>query len=371
MKLKMICALVMMLIGANAQALIEFGGHDGNGGGGFCNQGVCKTAAEAGIKIRGSSTTPDYWIMPSDVLNELQRITASLPLGGKEILKKSFGDPDTYMIVDSVKDRALKEIKKNYIDVMKENGFSPSAGVLEIFAVSDSEHYTPDNKTYLLPSFFKLSARQKALILIHEGNIRNRSSLTEALEFDSLLLSYLKDPRGLSFDYLRFLGSIDWQMNQNDRDSSKLFALVVDFIQRQSGRRLTLANFRDSDFLPGFPLESPVSEGGLDRIGPMAVAKSSAAFGPRFSKIFAKTTMRTIATNNGKMWTVDAADVGNACQGREGLPGFEKWPLIPLLDADRSLVVAVDCSKKSKGGVYSGYIIAIWYLNLGNRIDHF
>ena len=54
---------------------------------------------------------------------------------------------------------------------MSKNYFKPSSGELEIFAVSDSI------STYLLPSFFKLSSRQQALILIHESNIRKGETL--------------------------------------------------------------------------------------------------------------------------------------------------------------------------------------------------
>ncbi|MBO9665663.1 MAG: hypothetical protein J7501_02480 [Bdellovibrio sp.] len=352
MKLKALCALIILTAATQAHAKWFFGGHDGNGGGGFCNQGVCKTAAEAGIQIKGDSQNPSYWILPGDVIQQVEGIISALPFGQTYLKTKTFATPSTFVVAESFNWNAMRRIKNDYKEVMAKNNFAKPSGELEIFAISDSRY------TYLLPSFFKLNSRQKALILIHEGNIRAGLSLAKTLEFDSLLLNYLQDRQGNNFDYPRFLGSLQDIVSPRGRDlndDAKVFAALVDHITTKSGRNLSLANFRDDgyDNLSFYP-------DSLAEVGRLAVAKSASVFGPRFSKMFGAAQM-SLFLSHGDYYKYDATSI---CKGLESKPGFQKWPLV--LVESKSVVAAVNCGLKYKDGYYGALKLVINYIDFGN-----
>ncbi len=365
MKLKALCAVAALIIAAQAQAKI-FGGHDGNGGGGFCTEGVCKTAAEAGIKIKSDSQNPNYWVFPADVIQQTENIITALPFGRDVIKNRTFATPSTFVLANEVDSRAMKRIKKNYEEVMEKNGFTKPLGELEIFAISDSQY------TYLLPSFFRLNSRQKALILIHEGNIREGLSLAKTLELDGLLLSYLNDHQGNSFDLPRFLGSLysaaySIHDRRNVDAEAEMSAALLEYIMRRSGRSLSVANFRDNDS-DNISFSKPES---ISDTGRLAVAKSASVFGLRFSKMFANADVQvrgaiksSYSSGDSTVTVIESykVEATKVCRGLDSKAGWEQFPLVII----KSTLLMVDCRRKQKDGTYSALEFILGNIDLGN-----
>jgi len=352
----------------------------GGGGGGFCNAGNCVTLAEAGIQLKNNSEAD--WTIPGATLIELEKITSALPFGGADLLKATIGKLGISGPSAPLDEASEKEIIRDYLKVMNENNFSAPAGELKVFAFSHAKEkdvgsyaldYERYGSTYLFPAFFRLNPRQQALILIHEACIREGFALERAIEFDSLLLSYLKDPNGKSFDYLRFVGALrDLPWTKNYDYESQSFAETVTYLSRKSGKVLSLANFRDEDF-PEKLQENGHMVGNASYLGQVAMAKSSAQIDPRFANIFGSFGESAVWMTNpmSPLSKHEYISVGKVpeCRGRERLSRLEKFILIRYNDdedKERYGIVAVDCSIKSKSGEFGGYRYSIQRLSLGN-----
>lgn len=184
MKKLMMTCLLTTLMGQSVQALA---GREGGGGGGICIGNKCITLAEAGIRITENAPVSSQWHMSLAVLNHIKQISKTLPFGGEDILKKAIGKTDTFSIPETVNPKLLRQITKEYQEVLREAKNEAIAKDLKIFAISNS------TETFLLPSFFDLNDYQKALVLVHEGIVRDvKQDYRLALQFDGEYLDYLK-----------------------------------------------------------------------------------------------------------------------------------------------------------------------------------
>jgi hypothetical protein len=202
-------------------------GHEGGGGGGVCIQGKCMTLTEAGFRIKGEESASKVWNLTSAVLAEINNIAATLPFGNAEIKK------------ESVSNSLYKQVLNNYKKTLKETNNSHMIKDLQIFAIST------EATTYLLPSFFKLSEKQQALILVHEGIVRNRNQDYKlALKFDGLYLDYLEgknDPTYSPVSFYKTLANLT-----NERTAQ--IPLLVKYIEARLGRKLAIEDLVDDGF---------------------------------------------------------------------------------------------------------------------------
>jgi hypothetical protein len=321
--------------------LAAVGGHGGSGGGGFCIETKCYTLAEAGLRVPNEKPQ-DPWLPTVQILEELEKIKAKLPFGGDQFLTKIVGYAGVYEPVGSLRDGVRKEVLKEYEEAMRKSGFTPSSE-LKIFAVSSRG---PFAKTYLLPEFFQLEAKQQALILIHEANIRSGLSLAEALRFDGLLLDFLANSEDWKFDRLPFYGALNQYFNR--QYEVHLFWYLLPRLEMKAGRPLTLADFLDnneSDLISFFKI------GGVrGRIGTIALIKNS-QFEPRFQSIFrfAEIILKTEGGRDYQFYQVSG--IGQRCAPFANSSGLAKYVLTITTKGN---IVAVDCTKPYADGVYGG-----------------
>lgn len=206
----LICSSIL-LGAANASAQKE-GTNSGGGGGFICAPNeTCKTLAEAGLKIKVSSSESGpikmVYTIPLEVVNEVKTIFSQVafPKWIKDkLLEKVTGEYGTYQLVEEVDSSKFSKIKVQYEKVVRDQASSVGMKYFELAAWSDTcvNPQYPDRgnenaKTYLLPRFEKLSLRQKALNLIHEANYRARCAdkLDMVLAFDAKLEELLSNPK--------------------------------------------------------------------------------------------------------------------------------------------------------------------------------
>lgn len=322
-------------------------GQDRGGGGGFCIEKKCFTLAEAGLRIPNQKAVVD-WAPTVETLNELKEMERELPFGQESFTKRVINNLKTYVLIDRIDQKQFRNISNAYMLAMREANFQAPAQ-LEIFAVSSSGY---DAKTYLLPSFFGLNARQQSLILIHEAHIREGKSLSEALLFDGALLDYLAYRDQLSFDPLPFYGALDAFLPEDYNQI--IFWHLVQRMEIKTGRFLTLEDFLDSseeDLLHLF------KSGGADgKVGTLALMRS-AAFESNFRPIFgiANIHLRVIGgvISGSRSYSLyPVAGIKDACAPYKYKVGTAKYTLIRLVD--KVSIVAVDCTKPNGEEVYFG-----------------
>lgn len=228
------------------------GGVVNGGGGGFIcppNE-TCKTLAEAGLKIKVSSTNSgqikSVYTIPLEVVNEVKAIFSRVAFPKqikKTLLDKVVGEYGTYLLVEETDPDKFSKIKERYEKVVQNQASSIGMKYFKLAAWSDtcvSQEY-PDKekenaKTYLLPTFEKLSLRQKALNLIHEANYRARceDKLDMVLAFDAKLEEFLANPNLIyetNYDLIE-LGTIfrnlDWDYDY------KSVVFLIEMLKRKN-----------------------------------------------------------------------------------------------------------------------------------------
>jgi hypothetical protein len=282
--MKLFKTIMMLSFFAAASSAIA-GDKAGNGGGGLCKRSnggaqVCKTIAEAGIRVSPKLPSNSTWLIPASLFKELEIFAYS------EVTTRSLEAPP--------------------------------------FSIVEAE------KTFLLPQFFMLSERRQAMILIHEANIRAGASLSETLEFDELLLENMRDPSGLSFNYPRFIESLRSTLVKMDQTSlpsrpyvllanlpdrrlhthvieyfenrwvhnENAFVHLIKYFEKTSGRALTLGDFRFTD-LPQLHNQDTYNNEAWSLLDPaQATAPLRAAYelGNEFYRIFHNSGM-TVKTH--------------------------------------------------------------------------
>lgn len=243
---------------------VDGGVVNGGGGGFICPPNEsCKTLAEAGLKIKVSSTdsgqiNPTYTI-PLEVVNEVKAIFSQVafPKRIKEaLLNKVVGEYGTYQIVEETDADKFSKIKAQYEKVVQNQASSIGMKDFKLVAWSDTcvNQKYPDKgnenaKTYLLPAFEKLSLRQKALNLIHEANYRARceDKLDMVLAFDAKLEELLANPKLIydkDYDLIE-LGTIfknlDWDWFFIPARNSVVF--LIEMLKRKNQSLVRLDSF--------------------------------------------------------------------------------------------------------------------------------
>jgi hypothetical protein len=217
-------------------------GREGGGGGGICIRARCRTLAEAGIRVRGNSDTSSRWYVTPAILREIEIISATLPFGKAEVEQLALGTASTvFSLTESVSRGLMREVTDDYRRVLRESGNGAMARNLKIFAIST------DSTTYILPDFFRLDNRQKALILIHEGIVRtSNQDYRLALQFDGEYLDYVNRAQINDYSPLAFLRSLTAVIK--DTHSQQQIPFVFDYIERKLGRRLSAQDFTDGEY---------------------------------------------------------------------------------------------------------------------------
>ncbi|MES2770340.1 MAG: hypothetical protein V4596_14450 [Bdellovibrionota bacterium] len=229
--MKKLILIVVSMFAIHAQANL---GADGGGGGGvFClTKDKCVTLAEAGLRIKQdvapkSVAAPPAnfeFVITQDVLNEVDAILKTINKNSKYRFKVGLAnlDLDTgldsemnkrYKVVEAYDGVKYKRIISDYNKILKEEGYDQS---FSIGAVSDRD------TTYLLPDYFKLNSRSKALLLIHENLVRAVLSST---------LEYAMEPVQLRIYATRFALKLDGYLLDllNDKNkNSYALALLKD-----------------------------------------------------------------------------------------------------------------------------------------------
>jgi len=161
-----------------------------------------------------------------------------------------------------------------YINILKNSGMAYDEKDLEIFAISNG------SRTYLLPSFFKLSTKRQALLLIHEGIVRRfNNNHRFALIFDGQLLDYLERREDSSYSALEFFRNLAKISRKEGIANSHL----LKYTEEKLGRKLGMGDFTDGYNSNG----SMTGTGLLKDLAPEALWKNQTQF-PELFDIFAK-----------------------------------------------------------------------------------
>lgn len=176
--------LIILTLGLVFQAKA---GEDRGGGGAFCINKKCMTVAEAGFRFKSATVNAadiDISLPISKELDaEIRNMEELLPREANFTVSRT--NLNKYVRVSSYNVKKFQVYKKSYLDLFKNYGIS-SAG-FELLAVSDVK----EQKTYLLPEFYKAGLRTQALTLFHESAIREGFSVKDALILDGMILDYL------------------------------------------------------------------------------------------------------------------------------------------------------------------------------------
>lgn len=237
--MKKILSAALLVTMMSQVSFASEGGREGGGGGGFCINGKCRTLAEAGIRIKGDTVTEGRWFITPAVMKEIEKIKKALPFGQHQVEAMTIGDYTTFVKAEEVSKKLMKEVKKDYRNLLEETGNTSMSRNLEIFAIST------DKSTYLLPKFFRLDDRQKALILVHEGIVRTQNQdYRLALQFDGEFLDYLKQGEIPNYSPLAFLRVLSRITN----DQSSQTPYVVKYIESKLGRKMAVSDFHDDKY---------------------------------------------------------------------------------------------------------------------------
>lgn len=273
------------------------------------------------------------WLPSQEATQELEAIAKQLPFGSQEFVAKVIGEKTTYQVVNQIDDKKFfRTVLNEYKAVMQAAGFQ-SSKQLEIFAV------TSEKRTYILPSYNKLDARQQALILVHEALMREGWSLKSVLQFDGALLDYLANKSNPDFDRFMFMGLLNDFYDQSMTNGLLWFALQQ--LENRTQRFMTLADFKD-----GFHGEVSYSQferwiisgvGGRFPVTPLALIKGN-TLSPNFSKVFSSAVFNLRST------TVLQKDVSNVCQQVVGKTELSAMPIVRWSDGN-TYVVACNLKK--------------------------
>lgn len=169
------------------------GAESGGGGGGICNPQRCMTLAQAGLRVDANAA--DGYVIPSEVAAEVSRMVLSLPFDfpKEDLITRALAAPTVFTVVAEAQSRNYRRFKDEYLTILRQQGASTEG--FELMAVSTLQNPRREQqaKTYLLPGFERLDVRGKALILLHEGLIRERHfTVAQALHFDGLFLEQVE-----------------------------------------------------------------------------------------------------------------------------------------------------------------------------------
>lgn len=211
---------------------------DGGGGGGFCINDRCYTAAEAGFRVNSGEKIG--YILTNELLDEVQSLLEMLPLSTSirdQLLEEIGGDSQTYRKVVSVEKGKYRSLVYSYKKIFQASDYRFKSQTFELFAFSTGSN------TYLLPKFFSLDLQQQAKILIHELIVRlspNESGVLNALKLDGYIQD-LAENRKVNFGELAWLLSATFKL-----DGSEVLRTVFISLERELGKPIPILKYLTS-----------------------------------------------------------------------------------------------------------------------------
>lgn len=205
----------LALLACLAVSPVFAGGESGGGGGGICyNNGKCVTLAQAGLRIDETQTS--YFELEQAIVDDIKYIVNSIKVDFNKnaLISDAIGIKETFSVVSPRETKRFDKFKKDYLSILSQQTMDTSG--FDLLAVSTTQSWPA--KTYLLPGYEKLDVRGKALLLIHEANIRrlrigsktSQKSLKDVLKFDGVLLDALKaNEEGQSFDQWKMVEALE------------------------------------------------------------------------------------------------------------------------------------------------------------------
>jgi hypothetical protein len=199
--------LSLILATSASQAFFGFdrsGNEGGHGGGGVCDSKKCQTLAQAGITLKLENVS-EFELEP-EVIDEITHIINVLPFNATNEDKSQLVDyvvtsRGTLKLSHDQDSRSFKKYRNEYLKLLASSGAKVNEKNFQLLAASDM------HSTFIFPGYFKLNTRGKALLMIHEFNIRWRQSLQMTLVFDGLIQDYLQRyeaKKTSGFDYWNF-----------------------------------------------------------------------------------------------------------------------------------------------------------------------
>jgi hypothetical protein len=203
----LLIGLSLILSASASQAFFGFGrsgNEGGHGGGGVCDLRSCQTLAQAGVTLKLENTS-EFELEP-EVIDEITHIVNVLPFNATNKDKAQLVDyiiagRGTLKLSHDQDSRSFRKYRKEYLKLLASSGAKVNEENFQLLAASDIQN------TYIFPGYFKLNTRGKALLMIHELNIRWRHSLQMTLVFDGLVQDYLQRyeaKKTSGFDYWNF-----------------------------------------------------------------------------------------------------------------------------------------------------------------------
>lgn len=260
------CALALQLSTSFTVFAREGGAMDGGGGVVIKNNKELKLLQEVGILIEGQPTERAVFDRPYRIDPETQKELAAIfaTLRSRVAMfgtleNKVLGEKGTILIKAKINEVGYSRIKSEYKKLLSQNGHRIEDDKLVLAAFSQ----TDIGKTYLLPDFFLLNPRQKAMILIHELSMRQRISgaggkeiprdelLRRALILDGQITQILQDKYEL-LPAMKALGSIH-------QLSPQVWVLtILSALEKELGRPVAL-----EEISSGIQSRGPYPEGDI------------------------------------------------------------------------------------------------------------
>lgn len=239
---------------------------EGGGGAGICVGDTCMTLAEAGLRINAPQPNVNpYCQLSPKLATATKNYLHSIPdfeypsSIDSYLMHEILGTGSTYVCVDIVDPTKLAMLKKQYADLMRQNGSPIDPNTLVIFAYSQEARTVCGHNgfpctaypavTYLLPDFFALNQpKLQAKILLHEDHIRLNGSLKDALEFDGMVEDLFKNsdlPLSASFRLDRWTALTT---EYKEADTKILSSIWMARYYHSQGVLFELSKFGDNNY---------------------------------------------------------------------------------------------------------------------------
>ncbi len=286
------------------------GDKGGNGGGGICvSENKCFTLAEAGLRI---SLEVDAFFVSEEVEKELDLILEKLPLHHLEkvlLKQRTLGGRGTFRRILKEETVKFQHIVRGYENLLRKYNPKIDRKKFTLYAVSDSLVESQKvYQTYLLPEFFKLSARDQALVLIHEGHVRGKPSsfVESAIRFDGYVYDFLFNSKGDPINFLlayREVGMSDLS----------LFLHLLDEFEMSAGRKLRLSDFCFPGTYQGAKFYRSCT------VGRREALRGNKTIHPRFAELLLDVTLeegpsdgQMLFTQGKEHWAAQVLNLSNA-----------------------------------------------------------
>lgn len=230
--------LGLILSASASHAFLGFGragNEGGHGGGGVCDSKGCQTLAQAGLRLKLDNVS-EFELEP-EVVDEITRIINILPLNittqdREFVIDSVIGDRGTLRLSRDQDSRSFKKYRKEYLKLLESSGSKINKDTFQLLAASDSE------TTYIFHGYFRLNTRGKALLMIHEYNIRRNQPLNLVLVFDGMMQDLLQriDSKSVTgFDYWSFT-NVALELGYSFESGFKENDHIIHLIEKAGGK---------------------------------------------------------------------------------------------------------------------------------------